>query len=111
MNELSATTIIEKKIVRHIIRELRAAGYEPTLVWDGGEYVKATTEQAVMDAVFAVDDATVHFDGGKGDNEHSHGVYFVLGNGIDVYSDSHCGDPEFAAVLERCVTWINELDG
>lgn len=77
---------LERKIVRHIVRELRSAGFQPTQVWDGGEYVPATTEAQVMNAVFAVDDATVHFDGGRGDNEHSHGVYFVLGNGIDVYA-------------------------
>lgn len=109
--ELQQRIALERKIIRHVVRELRAAGFEPDSVYDGGEYVKARTEHAVLDAVFAVDDATVHFDRGAGDNGRSHGVYFVLGNGIDVLCDWHCGDDAFNAVLEKCADWIGTLEG
>lgn len=98
---------IEQRIVRNLVRTLKAEGFFATQVWDGGEYVKTRTEHEVLDAVFAVDDATIHFDGGKGANSHSHGVYIVLGNGFDCISDYHCGDPEFDAVLDRVNAWVN----
>lgn len=100
---------LEKKIVRRVIRSLRVAGYLATQVWNGDEYVKVFTEQETLDAVFAVDDATVHFDGGKGDNNWAHGVYFVLGNGRDVISDYHCGDEKFAKVVDGLSDWASEL--
>lgn len=109
--ELRNRIELERRIIRHVVRELRAAGFEPDTVYDGGEYVKAHTERAVLDAVFAVDDATVHFDRGAGANGRAHGVYFVLGNGIDVLSDWHCGDAAFDAVLDRCADWIGSLEG
>lgn len=98
---------LEKSIVRKLVRALKEAGYLATQVWDGGEYVKVRTEEEVLEAVFAVDDATIHFDGGKGANKHSHGVLIVLGNGADCISDYHCGDPEFDAVLDQVNAWVS----
>ena len=109
MDENQKRIETERKIVRRVIRSLRAAGYFATEVWDGGEYVKVSSEKEIIDAVFAVDDATVHFDGGKGANNHSHGVYFVLGNGLDVISDYHCGDKEFSDVVDRVTNWAGNL--
>lgn len=100
----------ERAIVRRVIREAKKAGYLPEVTWDGGEYVKTPNESAVMDAVFAVDEATVHFDAGKGNNGKSHGVFFVLGNsGWDVISDYHCGDEEFNAVLSRVNDYVDRV--
>lgn len=101
---------LEKKIVRGTIRRLKEAGFLATQVWDGGEYVKVRTEEEVLEAVFSVDDSTVHFDGGKGENKHSHGVLFILGNGCDVISDYHCGDPEFDAAMDQVNAWVNGLE-
>lgn len=100
---------LEKKIVRGTVRRLKEAGFLATQVWDGGEYVKVRTEEEVLDAVFSVDDSTVHFDGGAGDNDHSHGVLFILGNGQDVISDYHCGDEAFDKAMDGVNEWVNQL--
>ncbi len=102
---------IERRIVRQLVRTLKDARYLPTQVWDGGEYVKVRNETEVLDAVFAVDQATIHFDGGKGANGKSHGVLIVLGNdGWDCISDYHCGDPEFDAAMDQVNAWIDEQE-
>lgn len=92
---------IERQIVRKVIRAMKAAGYLPSQVWDGGEYVSVSNETETLDAVFAVDSATIHFDGGAGNNGKSHGVLCVLGNGFDVLSDWHIGDKVFAEVMDK----------
>jgi len=46
----------------------------------------------------------------KGANDHSHGVYFVLGNTWDVISDYHCGDEEFSAVMDAVNDWVNKRE-
>jgi hypothetical protein len=101
---------MEKSIVRHLIRELKTAGFLPDQVWDGGEYVNTKNESQVLAAVFAVDDATIHFDAGKGANGKSHGVLIVLGNGCDCISDYHIGDAEFEAVLDRVSDWTRKYE-
>jgi hypothetical protein len=99
--EVSASLRVEQRIVRRLCRELKKAGYLPDSVWDGGEYVKARTARDVIGAVFAVSSATIHFDRGRGANGHSHGVFVVLGNGVDCLSDWHIGDKAFDAVVDR----------
>lgn len=97
--EIKARIALEKKIVRKLIRELKAAGYLPTQVWDSEQYVEVSGERDTIEAVFAVDDSTIHFDGGKGKNGHEHGVYLVCGNGCDIISDYHIGDEAFDKVV------------
>lgn len=99
--QIPAALAIEARIVRKLCRELKKAGYLPESVFDGGAYVKARTESAVLEAVFAVDDATIHFDRGAGANGKSHGVFIVLGNGVDCMSDWHVSDKDFDAVVSR----------
>ena len=106
---MSKTTALEKRIVRHLIRTMLERGYKPTQVFDSEEYIETKTEKAVISAGFAVEDSTIHFDGGKGANGHSHGVLIVLGNGIDCLSDWHTGDGEFSAVMDQVMDWIDEL--
>jgi hypothetical protein len=102
---------MEQSIVRHLVRELKKAGYLPSQVWDSEEYVKATTETQVLDAVFAVEDSTIHFDAGKGANRrHSHGVLIVLGNACDCISDYHTGDKDFAAVVDAVGEWTRQFE-
>lgn len=95
---------IEKSIVRRVIREVRKVGWRPTETFDGGEYVKTTTEHEVLHTVFSVDDSTVSFRNKEG---RIHGVKFVCGNCEDIVSDWHCGDAEFNAAMERVMGWID----
>ena len=99
--EVPASLRVEARIVRRLCRELKKAGYFPDSVWDGDEYVKARKVADVIDAVFAVNSATIHFDRGRGANGHSHGVLVVLGNGVDCLSDWHIADKAFDAVVDR----------
>jgi hypothetical protein len=34
------------------------------------------------------------------------GVLLILGNGEDIISDYHCGNPEFAAAVDRVYAYI-----
>lgn len=95
MSEDSNTTKIEKAIVTALVEELGKSGFKPFQVWDGGEYVACTDVASVLNAVFAVDTATVHFKPGD------YGVFLVCGNGEDVISDYHCGNKTFTAAVER----------
>lgn len=104
--EVNARLDIERAIVRKLCRLLKAGGYPPSQVWDGGEYVPTTTENEVIEAVFAVDEATIHFSGGDEDCEH--GVLIILGNGVDCISDYHCGDNKFDTILHQVQEWIDD---
>jgi ATP-dependent Lon protease len=101
-SEIPPALAVEARIVRKLCRELKKAGYLPDSVWDSQEYVKAHTESEVLKAVFAVDEATIHFDrGAAGKNGKSHGVFIVLGNGVDCMSDWHVSDKYFDAAVSR----------
>lgn len=93
---------LERAIVRALLAELRRARYLPVKVWDGGEYVNTPDADSVIAAVFAVDEATIHFEPmslrARGGNR---GVAIVLGNGEDCISDWTAGDPRFSAAVER----------
>lgn len=52
---------IEKKVVRKLVREMKAAGWMPINVYDGEETVPVSTETEVLDNVFAVDDSRIVF--------------------------------------------------
>lgn len=109
--EVQVRQALERKIVRKVVRTLKAAGFVPVKVWDSQEYVDAVTETEVLDAVFAVDDSTIHFAPATDLEDWGHrGVYIVLGNGIDCLSDWHCGDSDFDAGLERVCDYINALE-
>lgn len=101
MSISNATRIeIERSIVRKLIRNLGKVGYKPCKVWDGGEYINTPTIKAAMDAVFAVDEATLHFKPPTG-KWGSHGVLLIGGNGEDIASDWHCQDEIFNAAIEK----------
>lgn len=104
--------LLERLIIRRTIRELKKAGFVPVSVWDSEEYVPATTERKVIETLNAVDfNCTVHF-APAGDLKAwgRLGVMFVLGNGIDVVSDYHCGNPEFSAAMDRVSDYVNQLE-
>lgn len=93
---------IETAIVTALVEELKAAGYVPVKVYDGGEYVKAPDLAGVLEAVFSVDESTINFaPAGEPKKWGKLGVFIVGGNGEDCISDYHCGDPIFAKAVER----------
>lgn len=63
--------------IRQAIRALRNAGYELLEVFDGEETVKVSSEKKAIDAIMAVDDATLFVTKNDGYNPW---VRFVMGN-------------------------------
>lgn len=101
----------EMRIVRHLVRELKKAGYIASCVWDGGERVKTPTEAKVLKHAFSVDDSTIHFKGGADENaKREHGVQIIGGNGWECIADWHCGDPVFAAAVQAVSEWASQLE-
>ena len=64
--------------IRQTIRALRAAGYTLLEVFDGEETVPVKTETEAIDAIMAVDDATLFVRTTEGD--YNPWVRFVMGN-------------------------------
>lgn len=64
--------------IRQTIRALKGAGYALLEVFDGEDTVKVKTETEALDAITAVDDATLFVRTPEGDRNPW--VRFVLGN-------------------------------
>lgn len=64
--------------IRQTIRALKGAGYTLVEVFDGEDMVKVTTETQAVDAITAVDDATLFVRTPEGD--YNPWVRFVMGN-------------------------------
>ena len=92
----------ERALVRGVIRALKAAGWQPHSVDDGGEEREKTpTESAMMEAVFAVDQATAYFQHEARVNRCC--IVFVCGEGDDIIADhsAPANDPKaFAATID-----------
>ena len=52
---------VERKVVRHLVREMKKSGWMAINVFDGEETVPVSGETEVMDNVFAVDDSRIVF--------------------------------------------------
>ena len=81
--------------IRQVIRALVAAGYSLVEVFDGEDTVPTTTESAAIEAITAVDDATLFFR--TPDGSRNPWVRFVLGNDPEEVVCDHvvdCGDFE-----------------
>ncbi len=107
---------LEKAITRELVASCVIAGFVPVSVWDGGSYEpqgeedgrkvtpRVLTADEVVDAVFAVDDATIHF---APVNDLSKwgalGVAVIGGNGRDFISDRHVASkyPAFGVAVDR----------
>lgn len=88
---------IERKVVRHLIRTMKAHGWIAEKVNDGEERVRCHTETEVIDNVFGVDESRVHF------HNNATGdwcvVFIVLGNsGWDAICD-YSYTPEFQKIM------------
>lgn len=82
---------VERKVVRHLVRAMKARGWQAAAVNDGEEVVKCKTEKDVMDAVFSVDESHIRFvkDGIR------RTAFIVLGNdGWDAICDHSCSSPD-----------------
>jgi hypothetical protein len=92
----------ERTLVRGVIRALKVAGWQPHSVDDGGEEREPTkTETAMMEAVFAVDQATAFFQHDARVNRCC--IVFVCGEGNDIIADHSApeNDPKaFAATID-----------
>ena len=74
---------IERAIVTALVDEAAKVGYIPDSVWDGGEYVPVADLNSVLEAVFAVDNSTIHFVPRAGpESASSHGVFVVCGRSM-----------------------------
>jgi hypothetical protein len=110
MDSTKMRTQIERACVTALVDELDKAGFVPTKVWDGGVSVTVSDTESTLAAVFAVDEATIHFARKDGVNvRHEHGVAVILGNGEDCISDWHVGDDAFAEALERVCDRIDKM--
>ena len=109
---MNGTTLIERIIIRKLIEQMATAGFTPVSVWDSEEYVPATTAEAVIDHLYAVDaDCTIHFARTADLKDWGNlGVLAITGNGVDIISDYHCGDEAFSRAVDAVYEWIEKMD-
>ena len=98
---------VERFIVEKVIDRALAEGWLLHSVFDSEEYIDADTKAEALDAIFAVDEATVRFT----KNEcRLRGIFIVLGNGRDVLSDWSApeDDPEdWNGMMDRACEWLD----
>jgi len=108
VTDLEKRQEVERKVVRHLIREMKKAGWIVVLIDDGGECDKDTlnpNETEAMDAVFAVDEARIYFRKNCGSKGKMHWVFIVLGNdGWDAICDHSCGSTHTMDDFEKVMT-------
>jgi hypothetical protein len=104
----------ERKIIRHIIRSLKAAGWALYQFYDGDVMLPVTTETEALTLAFTVDESWFYFK--NGDNRHW--VYFIIGNGNDGfdiitdYSIAEVGkDDGFEALMDKELKYASDLQG
>lgn len=103
---------IERRLIHHLIRVMKAHGWRAIEVDDGGdEYVKTRgLEKKVMEAVFSVDESRIIFENANGVR---HCAIIVLGNsGWDAVSDyGFRADDNFREIMERGVDpYVDKLE-
>lgn len=103
---------IEKRIVRKLIRTMKAKGWDAYAVNDGEEFYRGLkTEKAVLEHAFAVDECSIYFENkslpfvGKDGTKDcvGHHVYLVFGNdGWDVICDySYNAADDFDKIMQE----------
>ena len=95
---------IERKIVRKLIRSMKAAGWVISYINDGGEEdenIVSPNESEALDAVFSVDESTIAFRKQVGKKGVTCFVQIILGNdGWDCISDYTFTD-EFEKIMNE----------
>lgn len=97
---------IERKVVRHLIRTMKAEGWIVYCIFDGEEKVKplVVTEEQLMDVVFSVDESSITFK--KAGFDKGCVAQIVLGNdGYDCIADHSypSDDHEFVRIMDEKV--------
>lgn len=86
---------MERKIIRHLVRCMKAKGWDVAHVSAGGELVKCATERDVLATVTAVDEAGIVFKKDTSQGTLRRAVFIVLGNdGYDCICDHSLSNPE-----------------
>jgi hypothetical protein len=106
--QLKHRQLVERKIVRHLIRTMKKHGWVAGKVWDGEESIVCRTERDAMNVVFSVDESTFSFYNVK--LMRTHNVLIVLGNdGNDCICDYGCSnDDDFRTIMESEVDPYSE---
>lgn len=130
--QLSAQQKLERRIVWNLLRHLQANGWGCKVVFDGDcSYYRrdperdiieedyddnrwesdgiTLTPKQVMEIVFNLDEASVRF--AKHGAPELHGVYLVLGNGVDCIADWNYDEDDadgFNAAMEAFNTEVYE---
>ena len=94
---------VESKIARKIIRDLKKAGNPIESVWydsSGYETVTVAGENAILNAIFAVDACWLL---PQGDGW----IFFVIGNGWDAISDY---TTTLEDVIDPILDWASDLE-
>jgi hypothetical protein len=95
---------VEHRIVRQLIRGLKAEGFNVhSVAVDRELYIKTTTERAALCEVFEYDAyVTLRFMQGNDESE-LFGVMLVAGNGEDIVSDwtDDSGESQFSATISK----------
>lgn len=97
--KLGRTQTLERTVVANLLAHLEANGWKPVMVFDSEENVPATTAQAAMNAIFAVDDSRLYVSNGT----ERYWVYLVCSNGVDIITDnsySTDGSDNFEMVMD-----------
>jgi hypothetical protein len=112
---------IERAIIRQLVEALAVAGFHPVKFYDslhtpGGDYQKIAPADSLdgiqrhcIEAFETTDGGTLHFAPvGRPKDWGAFGVMLVGGNGVDVISDWHSGNPHFNAAMERVSEWVTQ---
>ena len=107
-SQLNARMDMERNVVSKLLQVAKAHGYAVVKVDDGEEVHKVTTDEQAMDAVFAVDEATIRFK--HPDEPKTHCAVIVLGNdGWDAIADASVGE-KWDAVMEEMNQYTDTLE-
>lgn len=110
---------IERKVVRKLIRDMKAAGWIITRINDGGEPDEDTlnpNETEAMETVFSVDESRIYFTKQFDEvNKRTCVALIILGNdGWDCIADHSSGSiypgDDFEAVMNQISEWIDISD-
>lgn len=95
----TAARPVEARIVRKIVRAMKAAGTPWAICWDGEQKYAVGTEAEIMDAVFSVDEPYLFTEDGCW-------IRFAMGEGWEIVADYAAGledtlAPVFAYIDEH----------
>lgn len=100
---------IERKIIRHLIRTMKANNWNLLWVHNGEEKIQLSTETEALDHVFSVDESTIAFQKIANDSKITRSAYIVLGNdGWDCIADHSLSstalqDDDFEIIMDTII--------